>query len=855
MINYQSKKWLLLITLSSIVLALTSSSYYCQDEKGANDRKASGDAKKKFQAALAEWGKNLKETALKHLDEAKSALEDDAKEREKLLAAAKDKMKKERLSLTLKGGTKLIGVQLLKYSEDTFTVSFYGEGGGTGEIVLGWDILNQQSALSLIRLLYKDLGAKGRYEIGKFCLSRRFWKDAKTEFDLAAKLDPSLADRIPDLSKLIANEASFQGTAKPVGADMLRISYDFSDDDHLKDFKTQAQGVTSRINNRGIELGSKSNFVFSLKDAVFENEIEIDATMTISTTMPVQFYTFFSQLGKGYIFGLNTQNGNVIIKRNGQDGQDIIGKSSSVKVQPNRPYKLKIIAKGGNLKLYLDDVEVVSGNDSSYTSGGIMFGGSAGVLRFENLAIEGKVNPDWLKKSFAELEVLVRRAIIDDLAPKKKEKKEIDFSVSAELDIYKEIIPQEGIAAYMKGKDLYKQYILKDRSPATLQQSIQAFDECIKITMEYPASFFMRAICYLYIGNQKQFLDDVEQAIKLSPYFYDAYKIRGDILMSQMKYREAIRDYEKAIEIKPDFAEAYAARGYMQFVSEVYDKAIYDFNIATKLDPDDSTIKNMRKRAIHVINGPQWTTTYTKTTEHYIVKTDISQQRCDNYARKLEAIYKYYTESFNYTEKPKRKSKVLIFNTKEGYFTYAELIIDQRIENTLGFYQPMYKELLLFEDIDIAKTEQVLFHEGFHQFLDLLAPRPPQWYNEGAAEYFGATKVENDKITQTAMILEGRLANLKQLVMKGRYYKFDDIMKESQAQFYGPDAPYKYAQAWSMVHFFYQYQGGKYKSPITKYFEAIRDGKDIGACYNETFGKLNIKEIEDEWLKYVKGLK
>ena len=62
-------------------------------------------------------------------------------------------------------------------------------------------------------------------------------------------------------------------------------------------------------------------------------------------------------------------------------------------------------------------------------------------------------------------------------------------------------------------------------------------------------------------GNSDRGIQDYDQAIRLKPYFANAYYNRGNAYALLKDYSRAIQDYNEAIRLNPDFAEAYYLRG------------------------------------------------------------------------------------------------------------------------------------------------------------------------------------------------------------------------------------------------------------------------------------------------------
>ena len=110
----------------------------------------------------------------------------------------------------------------------------------------------------------------------------------------------------------------------------------------------------------------------------------------------------------------------------------------------------------------------------------------------------------------------------------------------------------------------------------------------------------------------------------------------------------------------------------------------------------------------------------------------------------------------------------------------------------------LFKQLFLFRYAKASDTRLVLYHEGFHQFLDgILTVKPPQWFNEGVADFFGPSK-HHDKKGEEGMKIQTnpwRLPLVKRLIKSGRTVPFQKLMTMSQQEMYGRDAGNHYAQA------------------------------------------------------------
>ncbi|MCA8943010.1 MAG: hypothetical protein KDB80_10660 [Planctomycetes bacterium] len=129
----------------------------------------------------------------------------------------------------------------------------------------------------------------------------------------------------------------------------------------------------------------------------------------------------------------------------------------------------------------------------------------------------------------------------------------------------------------------------------------------------------------------------------------------------------------------------------------------------------------------------------------------------------------------------------------------------------VGWFSPMSKELVVFLGGDKmmgkGATETVTYHEGWHQYADLYFNGPTtkggtlhRWFDEGHGDFFGSYRLAGSK-----WVYEGskmRADDVRQMVRKKDYQPFDQIVTWHTRRFYGPNAPYYYAQAYAMIDFF-----------------------------------------------------
>ena len=354
-------------------------------------------------------------------------------------------------------------------------------------------------------------------------------------------------------------------------------------------------------------------------------------------------------------------------------------------------------------------------------------------------------------------------------------------------------------------------------------------------------------------------LADLRKAVELFPEFHEALALEAQILLARQEPDAALASIKKALDARPDYVDGYVIRARCVYATSLSMQAFMeDLDVARKLDPQDSqalTVQRMLK--VQRLGPRELGCRFEYETAHYRITSDISEEATKRYGDNLEAAWRHYAATFKGA--PPRagaKPRVSIFMTAENYYTYFELLSEDRGENTLGVFRPNLNELVLFEKAsDLADTNHTLYHEAVHQFMTLMTSRtPPYWYNEGVAEYMGAIKIQNGKVVEKWLVLN-RLALMQYALEVKAELAFEKIMNETPGEFYGTGNVFlKYAQAWSMVHFFYEFEKGKYQPLIEKYFELLRAGKTPRECYDTVF-KGKDETLQKEWRDFTKGLK
>ncbi|MGE0426098.1 MAG: tetratricopeptide repeat protein [Reyranellaceae bacterium] len=97
-------------------------------------------------------------------------------------------------------------------------------------------------------------------------------------------------------------------------------------------------------------------------------------------------------------------------------------------------------------------------------------------------------------------------------------------------------------------------------------------------------AFFYRGLAHRATAAEKAIADQSE-AIRLNPWFADAYAARGWVHADGRRYESAIDDFDAAIRLDSANASAFFGRGMARKAQGSYEVAIKDFDVALRLDP------------------------------------------------------------------------------------------------------------------------------------------------------------------------------------------------------------------------------------------------------------------------------
>jgi tetratricopeptide (TPR) repeat protein len=160
----------------------------------------------------------------------------------------------------------------------------------------------------------------------------------------------------------------------------------------------------------------------------------------------------------------------------------------------------------------------------------------------------------------------------------------------ADLDEAIDINPDYGMAFYNRA-------VAHMRS-GRIDAGLADFGETIRlITASDARARYVRGVAHMALGNNKEAIAELDDAISLDPTNADAYNQRGYLRFEEGNLEQAYADFNKAIDLDPTHAVAFFNRANVRFELGGYQWAITDYDQAIALDPDYHVAYNNRGNA------------------------------------------------------------------------------------------------------------------------------------------------------------------------------------------------------------------------------------------------------------------
>jgi tetratricopeptide (TPR) repeat protein len=391
-------------------------------------------------------------------------------------------------------------------------------------------------------------------------------------------------------------------------------------------------------------------------------------------------------------------------------------------------------------------------------------------------------------------------------------------------------------------------------------QALGRFQDARKLEPNYAAAINGAGEAYFSMRRLKEARRCVDEAIAVDPTCKDALFNRAYLALLELDFKACLSGLDEVAALPPTagrFAtreEVYAAgkKAGVEKESDVW-----------KTFADGALIqaRELRPAIREIVRGPGFAKEFVATTEHYDLRCDVSQEYADTIAERMELIYAEYERRYSYERTGEQKTRgrklrfpVLVFQDKDGYVQWFTRVLKNpaMAQASGGVYIPFVKHLVFFQNKTFEDTQLVAWHEGFHQYLDYFVGEVPHWFNEGQAEYYGASRLDKSgkkvtvghsdpwRIPALAALLDKKRLPRAEWLMKCTPEKFMRLepLKPGETGSQVWTAGENYASSWALVHFCLEGEKGRWSRLMMDYFKALCDGVSADEAFEKAWGRV-----------------
>jgi hypothetical protein len=225
-------------------------------------------------------------------------------------------------------------------------------------------------------------------------------------------------------------------------------------------------------------------------------------------------------------------------------------------------------------------------------------------------------------------------------------------------------------------------------------------------------------------------------------------------------------------------------------------------------------------------------------TRYYVIYSDHDIDMVKEAAARITSMAEEYHErTKDFAGQIKKRLPFYLYSTQEDYVAAGGMGAGMFAGNRLMAFLP--------KGVGAAGWH-VVQHEGFHQFVaQVIRGGMPIWANEGLAEYFGEGIWTGDAFV-TGVIPEKRLARVKALIADNKLRSFPQMLTMTNFQWTNDLDVRNYDQAWSVVHFLVNADGGKYRKAFGAFLGDVSAGQPASPAFDNRFG-TDTKAFEDKY--------
>lgn len=267
----------------------------------------------------------------------------------------------------------------------------------------------------------------------------------------------------------------------------------------------------------------------------------------------------------------------------------------------------------------------------------------------------------------------------------------------------------------------------------------------------------------------------------------------------------------------------------------VYGQSIDDIRRKLGIETKDNVEERDVVKGFKQVNG-----------KYCIVQVkDISTEEAEQILRHMDRLMEEFLKLYEYNLGT-RKCFITVYGLKKDFDRMAR-VEDLENAGAFSYRKGINHYAVTYYADDIYRT---LNHEAFHLFIDnIFKNEVPVWFNEGMACYY-ETCVFTPSGFEVNRVNKHRLSIAREALHSKKLPKAKDLARFSWQRFHGDNESVNYAASWALVY----YLRNSDEAAFVNFVSDLVMGKSFSTNIRRNYG-LDVKQLDDEWRRYIDGLK
>lgn len=249
------------------------------------------------------------------------------------------------------------------------------------------------------------------------------------------------------------------------------------------------------------------------------------------------------------------------------------------------------------------------------------------------------------------------------------------------------------------------------------------------------------------------------------------------------------------------------------------------------------------------------------TSRFYTIFTNLPTEEARALGQHMDIVFGEYQRRFTsagFTSRDDSPMPLYLFRRRSDYHSFlASHNVNSTNTDGMFFVRISGQGLVTWtQGRSRAQVQAVLQHEGFHQFAHrYIGSELPIWINEGLAQYYEDGVVVGDRFVLN-LVNHQRVESVKSWMKQGRGIDMERLLTMTSSQWHrtvssgSEESVVLYDQAWSMVYYLINAEGGRHRTGLERYMVAVGQGKTSLQAWREAFATLPPQTLKVRWQSY-----